>query len=196
MRMLSLNCEDSPIACSHFDIELEAVYPTILWISEGRLQQRFTNFGQLPVADLLDTFRQLLEKIEIRKQLKAGEKDVAKLGKKKKKKRKESGSKKKSSTKMEPTLVLSSDDFDSAVRGAGGGGEEEGKESERIFFVHYTVPWSRHCSRMATDWRRLQGKLAQQDEQLKGAVKLARVDCSLNERLCNDEQVSRLAEML
>lgn len=110
--------------------------------------------------------------------------EAAKLGKKKKKTKKRKGSKKQ--VKPTETLQLNSDDFDLAVRGGG----QEGKEGERIFFVHYTVPWSSHCSRMAADWRRLQGKLAQQSGQLKEVVKLARVDCSVNERLCNDEQVS------
>lgn len=185
VRMLSINCADSPMACNYYDIEADAVYPTILWVSEGSLQQKFENLGKLSLADFMATFRQLLEKIDERVLLKTanGGEDATKVSKKKKKKKKKGSVK---ISKIEPTLVLNADDFDSEVKRG-----QEGKEGERIFFVHYTVPWSRHCSRMAADWRTLQKKLAQQNEQLKSAVKLARVDCSVNERLCNDEQVSQ-----
>lgn len=55
-----------------------------------------------------------------------------------------------------------------------------------VVFVKFLVPWCKHCRRLAPIWEQLYHKFAGQQN-----VKIAKVDCSKYESLCNKQQVCR-----
>ncbi|KAH9395066.1 Thioredoxin domain-containing protein 5 [Tyrophagus putrescentiae] len=176
MRLARVDCASEAVACKYLEVK---DYPTVMWISDGYLRRKTKNLDGLSLNAFLFLLKSLLEEIE---QLQQRELRLKKFS--------EAVIKSSISALLEEgeTLELGSEDFYSTIKGDEEEDEEDSDSVGGLFFVHFTAPWSRHCRQMVDDWHRLQKKIAQ-NRQLRSAVKLARVDCSENERLCNAEQI-------
>lgn len=75
-------------------------------------------------------------------------------------------------TKDNQVIALNSNNFDLET-------------SSRFTFIHFTVPWSKHCQAVKSEWKKLVKEVAAKDL----GIKIAKVDCSLDDALCNEKEV-------
>eukprot|EP00287_Rhodomonas_sp_CCMP768_P023213 CAMPEP_0202825850 /NCGR_PEP_ID=MMETSP1389-20130828/13257_1 /ASSEMBLY_ACC=CAM_ASM_000865 /TAXON_ID=302021 /ORGANISM="Rhodomonas sp., Strain CCMP768" /LENGTH=131 /DNA_ID=CAMNT_0049499099 /DNA_START=26 /DNA_END=421 /DNA_ORIENTATION=- len=70
-------------------------------------------------------------------------------------------------------LSLTADDFEDRTGGSN-------------TFIKFFAPWCGHCQRLAPTWDALADRV---DAELAGAVKVAKVDCTVEHDLCNKYSV-------
>ena len=136
-RLSRIDCSRNIYACRFYQIN---DYPTLLWISNGLVKQRYKNLNQFDMFKIKYLIH-LIETPQLHSKLQ---------------------------------LNLNIEDFRQFINSG-------------YYFVHFTVPWSKHCSKMESEWLDLL------DAAFDMNVNIAKVDCSVNEKLCDLEQVRIIA---
>lgn len=156
VKISQIDCSTNIYTCKvQFKIK---EYPTLLWISNGKVVSRYKDNRE--VDSIKKFINSQLTDFELNKLLKkyseydSGIDDMDIDYRK----------------KTSQVRHLNMDNFKTTV--------ESGTT-----FVHFTVPWSKHCQQMKSEWDKLSVRMKN--------VKIAKVDCSLNEKLCTQEKVKQ-----
>ncbi|KAH9412359.1 Thioredoxin domain-containing protein 5 [Dermatophagoides pteronyssinus] len=163
VKISQINCQENIYTCKmQFKIK---EYPTLLWISNGKIVARYKGSHEL---DHIKSFiNSQLTDFELEKLLKKYsdvDSGIEEL---------EIDYRKKSSN----VLLLNSDNF-KMITDSG------------WTFVHFTVPWSKHCRQMKSEWDKFSITAPP------NSLKVAKVDCSIQEKLCTMEKIDSYPTLL
>ncbi|XP_046913553.2 thioredoxin domain-containing protein 5 [Dermatophagoides farinae] len=155
VKISQINCQENIYACKmQYKIK---EYPTLLWISNGKIVARYK--GSHEIDHIKSFINSQLTDFELDKLLKKysdADSGIEEL---------EIDYRKKTSN----VILLNADNF-------------KGTTDSGWTFVHFTVPWSRHCRQMKSEWDKFSINVP-------NSLKVAKVDCSIQEKLCTLEKI-------
>lgn len=164
MKISRVNCVEHEEVCFSFHVK---EYPLIAWISEGKLVTRYN--GPRTLQKLKDFVRIQLLAVELGVHIIRINQDID-----------ENILKKLIKDKKRKIIELDDANFNTITQNG-------------ATFVHFTVPWSRHCQAIKQELRSLTDKIA---SEYLNQIRVGVVDCSANEDLCNEVGVSLLLFIL
>lgn len=159
VKISRVNCVKNEEACAAFEVK---EYPLVAWISADKLVARYS--GSRTLQKLKDFVRIQLLAIELGVHIIRLNQDID-----------ETILRKLVKDKRRRIIALDDTNFNTFTQSG-------------ITFVHFTVPWSRHCLAVREQLRFLTAKITSEGYRVKVGV----VDCSKNEDLCNENGVSIL----
>ncbi|UXI18939.1 hypothetical protein NH340_JMT04882 [Sarcoptes scabiei] len=133
-------------------------YPTLLWIYNGKVITRYK--GQHEFDSIKNFAYSQLADFELNKMLRKYSDTETEIDDMELELQK----------KLSNVQQLNQDSFKLAI-GSGN------------IFIHFTVPWSKHCQKMRSEWDRLSLQA------LPSNIQIGKVDCSVQEKLCLQEKI-------